>query len=194
MARYKNFLALTKARKTTYEFDRKNISKSNILKILEAARWAPSCGNVQPWHFIVVENRETIRRLTDTTHYVHAPFIHPLPPTIIAFVFPSEKEFNLIGEPKTFPHCCKKKICKQHENELELCLSIAAFSATLAATDLGISSCILTPEQDLASKILKIKDKSAVRLLVGLGYEKKNAFQKKRTRKPLQELVSYEYY
>src|SRR3989344_1206897 len=89
LKRYKDFLTLTKARKTTYEFSEKEVSKRDIPAILEAARWAPSCGNSQPWHFIVVKNKKTIRQLVDTTHYVHAPFINPLPTAIIAFVLPS---------------------------------------------------------------------------------------------------------
>lgn len=193
LKKYKNFLALTKARKTAYEFGPQKVSKKNILTILEAARWAPSCGNSQPWHFIVVRNKKTIRQLVDTTHYVHAPFIHPLPPIIIAFVLPSE---DLLHDraPQEFPHCCKDSTCTQHQNELELCFSMAVFSSTLAATDLGINSCILTPKQDLASQILKTKKNGVVRLLVGLGYEKKNAFQKDRIRDNLQNLISYERY
>jgi len=31
-----------------------------IHQILQAGRWAPSSSNTQPWHFVVVKNRETI--------------------------------------------------------------------------------------------------------------------------------------
>ena len=55
-----NFLALAKARKTVYEFTEKKVSEADLGKILEAARWAPSANNIQPWHFIVVEDKETI--------------------------------------------------------------------------------------------------------------------------------------
>ncbi|MDP2932491.1 MAG: nitroreductase family protein, partial [Chloroflexota bacterium] len=36
-----------------------------IEKALEAARWAMSGGNAQPWEFIVVKNRETKRKLME---------------------------------------------------------------------------------------------------------------------------------
>ena len=39
------------------------IEHEDLLRILDAARMAPSGGNLQPWHFIVVENREIINRL-----------------------------------------------------------------------------------------------------------------------------------
>jgi len=37
--------------------------------ILEAARWAPSGLNNQPWKFIVVQKRETIEKLAGCTRY-----------------------------------------------------------------------------------------------------------------------------
>ncbi|MDH5595845.1 MAG: nitroreductase family protein, partial [Candidatus Bathyarchaeota archaeon] len=36
----------------------KEVPKEKIEKILEAARLAPSAGNAQPWHFIVVKDRQ----------------------------------------------------------------------------------------------------------------------------------------
>ena len=38
-----------------------------IKKILRAGRWAPSQRNRQPWHFIVVQDRETITKLASLT-------------------------------------------------------------------------------------------------------------------------------
>ena len=193
MKRYKDFLKLTKARKTTYEFREKEVSKRDILAILEAACWAPSCGNIQPWHFIIVEDKKTIKKLLGTTHYVHAPFIHPLPPVVIAFVLPSDKHMHKYFD-EEYAHCCIHSQCTQHQNEGELCFAMSVFSSTLAATDLGISSCILTPQQNQATKLLKAEKIGVVRLMVGLGYEKEGAFQKKRTRRKLKDLVSYEHY
>jgi len=31
--------------------------------VLEAARWAPSAGNLQPWEFIIVDDKEIMKRL-----------------------------------------------------------------------------------------------------------------------------------
>ena len=43
------------------------IPESVIKKILRAGRWAPSQGNRQPWHFIVIRDRETLVRLGSLT-------------------------------------------------------------------------------------------------------------------------------
>ena len=187
LKRYKDFLSLTKARKTTYGFSSKKVSTKDLSYVLEAARWSPSCGNIQPWHFIVVQKKNNITKLLNNTHVINAPFIHPLPQLLICFELPSEEKLHFDA---TVRHCCNHSVCPQHKNELDLCLSMAVFSAALAATDRGLASCILTPDAKQASDILKTKGR--VRLLLGIGHEAKNAFQKERTRVPLKELISYE--
>jgi len=41
------------------------VPKTDIQKILDAARMAPTAGNQQPWRFLVVRNRTTLDRLKD---------------------------------------------------------------------------------------------------------------------------------
>jgi nitroreductase len=43
-------------------FSEKNVEKQKILSLLEAARWAPSSSNEQPWRFIVftIEDKEEL--------------------------------------------------------------------------------------------------------------------------------------
>jgi nitroreductase len=63
---YDRFLALVKARHTCRGFKNDPVPEGAIEKILEAARWAMSGANSQPWEFIVVRNPETIRALYKT--------------------------------------------------------------------------------------------------------------------------------
>ncbi len=67
-----------------------------------------------------------------------------------------------------------------------------ALSMVFEAQELGINTAIITPEMDAISKLLKLRKGDSVPLVVAFGYEKKGAFQNKRERKPLKELVSYE--
>jgi len=53
-----------KTRRSIRAFTREEVSDREIETILDAARWAPSAGNIQPWIFIVVKNPETKRRLS----------------------------------------------------------------------------------------------------------------------------------
>ena len=52
-----------RSRRTVREFKPAPVPDEIVHKILQAARWAPSSSNSQPWHFIVVENRDTLRQL-----------------------------------------------------------------------------------------------------------------------------------
>ncbi len=52
-----------RTRLTVRQFKPDPVPDEVVHKILEAARLAPSSQNLQPWHFIVVRNRETLQRL-----------------------------------------------------------------------------------------------------------------------------------
>ena len=187
LKRYKDFLTLTKTRRQTYEFTEKEVKDSEIKKILEAARWSPSCGNSQPWRFIVVKNKQRIKELANATYYTHFPFVHPLPPLMIAFVLDIKCTME--------KHVCSiSDIPEDNIAESQLCLAMSVMNSVLEAEDLGIQSAILTPRKKIVHKILKVKNGDIVTLFVGFGYEKKGAFRRERVRKDLNSLVSYEYY
>lgn len=42
-----------------------------IEKMIEAARWAPSGANAQPWEFIIVKDPTTRRRMAEICHQIH---------------------------------------------------------------------------------------------------------------------------
>ena len=53
-----------KTRRSVRRFDTtKQIPHTDIEKIIEAASYAPSAHNTQPWHFVVIEDREQIETL-----------------------------------------------------------------------------------------------------------------------------------
>lgn len=178
-----DFLKIARTRKTTYEFLTKKVDEGHIIKIMEAGRWAPSCSNSQPWHFIVVKDKERIKKMIDSASY---GAFHTDPPLLIVFVLDSECW-------ETSDHRCIKND-KLGTMEAYLCIAMPALSMVFEATSLGIQSCILTPEQNISSKILKLNKGDQVPIMIGLGYEKPGSFQKKRTRKELKDLTSYEYF
>ena len=50
-------------RRTVREFKPDPIPDDVVYKILQAGRWAPSSSNTQPWHFVVVQDRDSLRKL-----------------------------------------------------------------------------------------------------------------------------------
>lgn len=55
---YESFLNLVKTRRTIRRFKPDPIPDDYIDKIIEAARWAPSGYNMQPWDFVVIKDKE----------------------------------------------------------------------------------------------------------------------------------------
>jgi nitroreductase len=60
---YDQFLELVKARHSCRRFRADPIPEGYVERILEAARWAMSGANCQPWEFVVVRRKETIEAL-----------------------------------------------------------------------------------------------------------------------------------
>ena len=62
---YENLLKLVKARRTIRKFKDDPVPDEYVEKIIEAARWAPSGANSQPWEFIVVRDKGIKDRMVD---------------------------------------------------------------------------------------------------------------------------------
>jgi len=52
-------LNLLKSRRSIRKYKQQPIEEEKIEKCLEAARWAPSAMNRQPWEFIIVKKENT---------------------------------------------------------------------------------------------------------------------------------------
>lgn len=51
-----DFDKVIKERRSTRKFSNEKVDKNKIIEMIECARLAPSAGNRQPWHFVVLEN------------------------------------------------------------------------------------------------------------------------------------------
>ena len=54
-----------KLRRSIREYKDKTIPKDILEKIVEAARFAPTARNVQPWEFIVITKPETLKKIAE---------------------------------------------------------------------------------------------------------------------------------
>ena len=57
------FDEVIKTRRSIRKYKGTPVPRESLMKILEAARVAPSAAHRQPWHFVVVEDKETIEKL-----------------------------------------------------------------------------------------------------------------------------------
>lgn len=56
-------------RRSIRKYKNKKISKEDINKILKAAMYAPSAMNLQPWHFIVIDDKKILIETVKSIHY-----------------------------------------------------------------------------------------------------------------------------
>ena len=64
-------------RRTVREYKADPIPEEVVLKLLQAGRWSPSSSNSQPWHFIAVQDPDTIRKLGEIA--TQGPFMANAP-------------------------------------------------------------------------------------------------------------------
>jgi len=76
-----NVLEAIKGRRSIRAFKSQNVSEEIIKKLVDAARWAPSAGNIQPWEFIIVRKPEIKRRLVEVA--LGETFIEEAPVVIV---------------------------------------------------------------------------------------------------------------
>jgi len=61
--KYVDVTDVLQGRRSVRAFIDEPVKKQDLEKMLETARMAPSGGNTQPWHFIVIQNREIISQM-----------------------------------------------------------------------------------------------------------------------------------
>lgn len=71
-------------RRSIRSYENRPVEKEKIETLLRAGMQSPSAGNQQPWEFIVVENKETLRKLSNA--HIYAGSIKNAPLGIIVLV------------------------------------------------------------------------------------------------------------
>ena len=68
-----------KGRRSIRNFKKQNIPKETITQLIEAASYAPSAGNIQPWQFIIIRNPTIKKKLAESAlnqaHIKQAPIV-----------------------------------------------------------------------------------------------------------------------
>ena len=158
-------------RESIRDYEDKPIPEDKLLRVLEAARLAPSGSNRQPWKFVVVKDRQTRQKLAQAAE--GQTFVGKAPVVIIAVA--------------TMPELVM--ICGVEEYPVDL--AIAVDHLTLAAVDEGLGTCWIGAfSQEKVRDILKIPKSCRTVALLPLGFPKQQGRPK--VRKSLDEIVCYE--
>ena len=145
-----------KGRRSVRSYTDKEIPREQLEKIMDAATWSPSGGNEQPWEFIVVENKDDIKKVK-----TFSPGIFGNPAAIIIVCRDLKRAYEVCGE-------------LGRDTLSMMDISMASQNIMLAGYELGIGSCAVRSFGISAIKRLyDLPDHIYPELLITLGYPEK---------------------
>jgi nitroreductase len=178
-------------RVTVRQWKAQPVEKEKLMKVLEAARRAPSWGNTQPWRFIVVQDKAKIGELAKTAS--NMPQVATAPVVVVCCGFPEafsrkmhreslqqlrevgaanwpdEVIDNVVLESDLFaPYRLGQQAMIIKAGE-QLMISIAYM--TLEAANQGLGACwVGTVSPKDAHRLMKLPDNLFVHDLFAVGY------------------------
>jgi len=164
-----------RSRRSVRTFTNQPVSDEEVMKLIDAARWAPSAGNIQPWEFTVVRDPEIKRELSAAA--LDQTFIKEAPVVIVVCA-------NQLRSARGYGSRGVNLYCLQDT-------AAATQNMLLAAYALGLATCWIGAfQEEEAKKVLKIPNGVRPIAIIPVGHpaEKPEAPD----RRPLNEIVHHE--
>jgi nitroreductase len=156
------------SRRSIRSYQEKEIPDEIISKLLEAARWAPSAGNKQPWRFVVIKEPYKIKLIKSISMGMRET-----PPLIMVACIEKGTEAKVIEDTKY------------------LDIGAAIQNLLLAAHSQGIGACwIVSTNWSGVSSAIDLNNNKNIQpiSLISLGYPSEESLRE-RKRKPLNEIA-----
>jgi nitroreductase len=168
-------LEAIKGRRSIRAFKNQDVPAETVEELIDAARWAPSAGNIQPWEFIIVRKPRIRRRLVEAA--LGQMFIEEAPVVIIVCADEecSSQGYGVRG---------KTLYCIQDT-------AAAIQNIHLTACSLGLGTCWVGAfREEETREILKIPRGMRPVAIIPVGYPAEAPAA--RSRKPISQMVHYE--
>lgn len=164
-----------KGRRSIRAFKRRDVSDENVEKLIDAAMWAPSAGNIQPCEFIIIRKPDVKRRLAEAAW--EQSFIEEAAVAIVVCA-------NENRSSQRYGDRGKSLYCIQDT-------AAAIQNIHLAAYSLGLGTCWIGAfkEHDVR-QILNVPQGIRPVAIVPVGYAAKSASP--RSKRPMDQIVHHE--
>ncbi len=194
-----SLLDLLKSRRTIRVFEEREVPLDLVMKALEAATWAPSAHNSQPWRFIVIGKGEVRRKLIEA---MSRRFMEDLlkdgVPRSEAEVMVSSSAERFMKAPLLVLFCLVKSDLERYPDErmkAEWIMGIQSVASAienflLALHALGLAGCWRCAPlfcQDVVKEILGLPEDHEPQAIIEVGYPAEKPEMP--SRKPLSEVV-----
>ena len=151
------------------KFKNEAVKDSEIEKILEAGRLAPTAANRQPERIIVLKDKKLIEKMNEATRYMFN--------ANVVFIICYDKNVSW-----------KRRYDDKDYGDVDCAL--VASNMVLMATSLNIGSCYVASfDEKLAKEILGLGDNMVISLMIPMGYP--DEIKEHNTRLDLKDLVIY---
>lgn len=161
-------LKTIRARRSIRKYKKRKVEQKKITAILEAGRWAPSGLNNQPWRFVVVQDKDVIRELSECTEYSKIVLDAPL---LICVFLDQKASYNRTKDLQAIGACLQNMLLACHALKLGACW-------------LGE----ILNQREQVEKICGVPCHFELMAVLSVGYPDE---QEKSTRKKLQSLIKY---
>jgi nitroreductase len=185
MSNYAQLLEVIRARRSIRRFSDRAVSREDIARLIEAARWAPSNHNRQPWKFLVIEDHQQINHLAEIVRQGLSEKLKSLPEAAATYAgefthyatFFSNAPVLLVVLHKQPVSVSSPLLAGLKNPDLvsgePLSVAMAVQNLLLAAEALGLGTCVLTGPlltQDAMVEELDLPAGHDLTCLVALGH------------------------
>jgi len=137
----KDIIEIIKTRRCVREYKEDQISDEDIKFLIDCARYAPSGFNIQPWSFLVIKNKDVMRKISEHGKKSMIPMLEPMKD-----VSPKARDFLIFLKTKgsdMFYNAPVLIIILGNKNAptVDYDCPMAAQNMMLAAHSKGIGSC-----------------------------------------------------
>lgn len=194
-------LETIRSRRSIRRYEKSRVPREVLNELLEAARWAPSAHNRQPWRFAVVEQEKTRRALaTAMGNKLRADLERDGAPSDVIEADVSYSFARIAGAPALIVVSLTMRDMDQYpdpgRSRAEMIMAVqstalAVQNLLLAAHVEGLGACwmcapLFVPE--IVREVLALEPDWEPQALITLGYP---AETRTKTRQPLRTLVKY---
>jgi nitroreductase len=187
-----DFFELLKTRRSVRDYQEKEVPLELVQEIIRDSCMAPSSGNGQPWKFIIVNNREWIRKLSDESKKNLVSLIENDPDSPMKKYEAAlrNKSFNVFYNAPCLVYLAGKK----ETRSLGVDCALAACYFMLSAAARGLGTCWVHQGSDIRDpgilKAIGLPDTCKIMAPIILGYPKNPPGQPVRNQPEILRILS----
>ena len=172
-----NVLEAIRGRRSVRAYISREVPEHLVSELIEAACWAPSAGNIQPWEFIVIRNSETKLELVRAA--LGQSFIAQAP-VVVVVCANERRSAERYGDRGSSLFCIQDT-------------AAAIQNMLLTAHSFGLGTCWIGAfQEDRARQILNIPEEARPIAMVPIGYPAQNP--QPRPKRPQDRTIHHETY